>query len=148
MQIFQKKTGPGCSKLIILSVNVSLKFQTCARASLIFSNKKYQCIWLQSGKPLSWPLNQIIELPMLSTTGSRCALLLGCGLTSRNNFSVMLRRVKIRRTFTQPQQSCYSHNQFCRRDTRQPIYFLGPNGQGPENWCEIITQYLFQNFLF
>ena len=58
-------SGPGCSKLTTLLVNVLLKFLTLmsqihqyffvektvrsfciAKASLIYSTKKYQCIWL------------------------------------------------------------------------------------------------------
>ena len=55
-------SGPRCSKLTTLLVNISLKFQTliseirqyfllnkCEKllqASLIFSTKKSQCIWL------------------------------------------------------------------------------------------------------
>ena len=51
-----KKTGPGCSKLMMSLVNVSLKFQTLIseicqyflleKCFSHFFNKKYQCIWL------------------------------------------------------------------------------------------------------
>ena len=64
-------SGPGCSKLTMSLVNVSLKFQTlisntcqyfllktcekllqCKSFSHFF-NKKYQCVWLQSRKTLN-----------------------------------------------------------------------------------------------
>ena len=64
-------TGSGCSKLTTPLGNVLFKFQTLisqirqyfcwknvrsfcsAKASLIFFNKKYQCVWLQSRKTLN-----------------------------------------------------------------------------------------------
>ena len=66
-------SGCGCSKLMMSLVNVSLKFQTLIHVSnknqyillktcekLLhcksfshFFNKKYQCIWLQTGKILN-----------------------------------------------------------------------------------------------
>ena len=64
-------TGHGCSKLTTSLVNILLKFQTLmsnirqyfcwknersfctAKASLIFFNKKCQCIWLQRSKTLN-----------------------------------------------------------------------------------------------
>ena len=66
-----ESSGPGCSKLTMSLVNVSLKFQTliseirqyfflkicekllqCKSFSHFF-NKKYQCIWLYSRKTLN-----------------------------------------------------------------------------------------------
>ena len=57
-KMLNKNPGPGCSKLMTSLVNDSLKFQTlipdicqyfllkkCAKASLIFFQQKYQCIW-------------------------------------------------------------------------------------------------------
>ena len=63
-----KKSRPGCSKLTTSLVNVSLKVQMLisqicqyfllkifekTKASLIFFNKKYQCIWLLRHKTLN-----------------------------------------------------------------------------------------------
>ena len=78
----------GCSKLTTSLVNVSLNFQTSisekcqyfllkicvkllqCKSSSQFSNKKYQCFWLQSHKHLkSWPLNELVKLTMLWTNG-------------------------------------------------------------------------------
>ena len=72
LSILIRISGPGCSKLTTSLVNVSLNFQKlisqicqyfllkkCERLlhSLIFSTKKFLCIWLQSHKTL----NQLIS---------------------------------------------------------------------------------------
>ena len=84
------QTGPGCSKLTTLLVNVSLKFQTLisnihqyfcwknvrsfcsAKASLIFSARNISVFGYKMVKHLmSWSLNELIKLTMLWTTGPR-----------------------------------------------------------------------------
>ena len=81
-------TGPGCSKLKTSLVNVSLKFQTLisqicqyfllenvkifcsAKASLIFSRKNFSVFGYEVVKHLmSWPLNKLVKLTMLWTSG-------------------------------------------------------------------------------
>ena len=81
-------TGTGCSKLTTSLVNVSLKFQTLiseicqyfcwknvwsfcsAKASLIFSTKNISIFSSKVVKHLtSWPLNELVKLTMLWTTG-------------------------------------------------------------------------------
>ena len=77
-----KKSGPSCSKLTTLLVNISLKFQTlisqicqyfllkkCEKL-LIFSTKNIIVFCNKFIKQLtSWPLNKIVKLTMLWTTG-------------------------------------------------------------------------------
>ena len=107
----RSSSGPACSKLTMLLVNVSLKFQTllsqicqyfllekcekllqCKSFSHFF-NKKYQCIWLWSCKHLtSWPLNELVKLTMLWTTGPlyfHFLLLSQLGLTSGCKFFLL-----------------------------------------------------------
>ena len=83
-------TGPGCSKPTMLLVNLSLKFQTLlseichyfllknvrsfcsAKASHIFSTKNISGFGYKVVKHLrSWPLNELVKLTMLWTTGPR-----------------------------------------------------------------------------
>ena len=84
-------SGPGCSKLTTLLVNVLLKFQTLisqicqyfllknvrsfciAKASLTFSIKNIGVFGYKVVKHVtSWPLNELVKLRMLWTTGPRC----------------------------------------------------------------------------
>ena len=81
-------SGPGCSKLTMSLVNVSLKFQMLisnirqyfllknvrsfcsAKASLIFSTKNISVFGYKVIKHLTnWPLNELVKLTMLWTTG-------------------------------------------------------------------------------
>ena len=84
--------GPGCSKLTMSLVNVSLKFQTliseiwqyfllkkwekllqCKSFSHLF-NKKFSVFAYKGVKQLmSWPLNELVKLTMLWTTGPWCS---------------------------------------------------------------------------
>ena len=82
------KPGPGCSKLTTSSVNESLKFRMLisqirnifcwknvrsfcsANASLIFPTKNISVFGYKVVKHLtSWPLNELVKLTMLWTTG-------------------------------------------------------------------------------
>ena len=92
------KTGPGCSKLTMWLVNVSLKFQTlisqicqyfllekwdkllqCKSFSHCFKKKKFSVFGYKVIKHLaSWPLNKLIKLMMLWTTGPWCISLHVC----------------------------------------------------------------------
>ena len=89
--------GPGCSKLTSSLVNDTLKFQTLisqirqhfcrknvrsfcsAKAFLIFSTKNISVTGYKVVKHLtSWPLNELVKLMMLWTTGPRCTR--GCDI--------------------------------------------------------------------
>ena len=69
----ETKTEPGCSKLRISLVNVSLKFQTLKfsnifveKASLILSTKHCSVFGNRVVKHLtSWPFNELVKLRML-----------------------------------------------------------------------------------
>ena len=83
--------GPGCSKLTMLLVNVSLKFQTlilqinqyfllrkcekllhCKSFSHFF-DKNFSVFGYKALKHLTgWPLNELVKLTTLWTTGPRC----------------------------------------------------------------------------
>ena len=83
-------SGPGCSKLTTSLVNISLKFQMfiskicqyfywknmrsfcIAKASLIFATKNIRLFIYKVVKHFtSWPLNELVKLTMLWTTGPR-----------------------------------------------------------------------------
>ena len=87
--------GSGCSKLTTLLFNETLKFQTLiyqicqyfllkkcekllqcsAKASLIFWTKNFSVLNYKVVKHLmSWPLNGLVKLTMLRTTGPWCLL--------------------------------------------------------------------------
>ena len=86
----KSRSGAGCSKLTTLLVKETLKFQTLiaqipnrfcrknlrsfcsAKASRIFSTKNFSVFDYKVIKHLtSWPLNELVKLTMLWTTGPR-----------------------------------------------------------------------------
>ena len=90
MRKYPTTSGPGCSKLTTSLVNVSLKFQMLiseicqyfcwknvrsfctAKASLFFTTKNISVFGNKVLKHLtSWPLNELVKLTMLWTTGPR-----------------------------------------------------------------------------
>ena len=92
---FYYTSGPGCSKLTTSLVNETLKFQTLIsqicqyillkkwEASLNFSTKNFSVFCYKVVKHLtSWPLNELVKLTMLWTTGPRNLLMVGNGVGS------------------------------------------------------------------
>ena len=81
VKLWTWRYGPVCSKLTTSLVNVSLKFQTlisekcqnfCAKSFSHFFNKKFSVFGCKVVKHLtSWPLNELVNLTMIWTTGAQ-----------------------------------------------------------------------------
>ena len=128
-------SGPGCSKLTTSLVNVSLKFQMliseicqyfllkkCEKASLIFSIKNISIIGYKVVKQLKrWPLNELVKLTMLWTTGPRKLNI----QTSANGQPDHLQTI--------------SHNQMCQTFA---------NSQPKSNVTILVNSYIVHNVCF
>ena len=103
-------SGPGCSKLTKLISQICQYFllEKCekllhCKSFSHFFNKKYQCtvFGYEVLKDLmSWPLNEIVKLTMLWTTGPwRLSWMVHLCTPSRNHFHIHFQHVKQLRTF-------------------------------------------------